>query len=236
VPVRVRTVCAPLVVAVALMMTAASPVRKTASPSCQVCHAEASDSPDPRVVRIWMFNQTHMSDGNLDDIMAIANRIWAPYGITIQRDESVEAVKVIVSANMLRSETSTVPMALGDTLFTGGHATPYIHLWLGAAEALAAGSELDGRSFTSRSSVERDVILRQMLGVALAHEIGHYLLDSSHHSSAGLLRQTLSVSDLAFPKPAHLRLTDAQQHVVCLRRDAMLTEGEQPAVIPDRTN
>jgi hypothetical protein len=218
------------------MMTAASPVRKTASPSCQACHAEASESDHPSVVPIWMFNQTGMSEGNLADMLAIANRIWMPYGITIQRQESVEAIRVIVSPNMMRSETSAAPMALGDTLFTQGHATPYIHLWLGAAEALAAGSELEGRSFTSRSSVERDVILRQMLGVALAHEIGHYLLDSSHHSSAGLLRQTLSVTDLAFPQPAHLRLTNAQQQLVCLRRDTMLTDGERPAVIAHRTN
>jgi hypothetical protein len=55
-----------------------------------------------------------------------------------------------------------------------------------------------------------------MMGVALAHELGHYLLDTTHHSTAGLLRESLSVSDLAHPNPAHLRLTDKQQRRICI--------------------
>ena len=63
--------------------------------------------------------------------------------------------------------------------------------------------------------VERDAILSRMLGVALAHELGHYLLDSAHHSSAGLLRQTMAAHEMEQPNPSHLRLSRKEQLLMC---------------------
>jgi hypothetical protein len=53
-----------------------------------------------------------------------------------------------------------------------------------------------------------------MLGVALAHELGHYLLDTSQHSAAGLLQAGLTIHQLAFPEPARLTLTAEQQRLL----------------------
>jgi hypothetical protein len=61
------------------------------------------------------------------------------------------------------------------------------------------------------------MILARMLGVALAHEFGHYLLDTTEHSSQGLLRRMLRVSDMQQANPDYLTLTDEQQHQLCTR-------------------
>ena len=222
-PVRVHALRVLLVAVLAFTATAASPIRKTAAP-CPSCLACASEPERPRAVHVWLFNQSRIKDDELADVLATANRIWMPYGFSIETGTAADAIKVVVSGHLMRPDSSPAPVPLGDTLFTNGHATPYIHLWLGAAERLALGSEMDGRTFTSRSMDERDSILRRILGVALAHELGHYLLDTSIHSSVGLLRETLGIQDLAYPARGHLQLTNEQRRLVC-SRDRAAAEG-----------
>jgi len=216
VPVRGHALRVILVALLGFTAIAASPIRKTAAP-CQSCVACATEPEHRRAVQVWLFNQSRMKENDLTDILSVAKRLWMPYGISIETGMAADAIKVIVSAHAMRSDSSPAPVPLGDTLFSDGHAAPYMHLWLGAAEALAQSSEIDGRSFTSRSMDERDSILRRMLGVALAHELAHYLLDSSTHSSTGLLRETLGVEDLARPMAGRLRLTTEQRRVICDR-------------------
>ena len=62
---------------------------------------------------------------------------------------------------------------------------------------------------------EREATLRRMLGVALAHELAHYLLDTEKHSRRGLLRQTLTARDLEQPDLTRLELSQAQQWLMC---------------------
>src|SRR5882672_222799 len=222
----------PLILCLAAPLSAASSDRETASSRCQGCSDCAGDSARPRAVGLKIYNQSRLSGANVARILEITNRIWNPYGVNFRPSESVDAIAVVVSAHPASGAVDSRPTVLGDTLFTSGHATPYIHLWPANAEALATGSEIQGRPFTSLSINERDIILVQILGVALAHELAHYLLDTSHHSPAGLLRGIIGVNDLAFPNPAHLRLTHDQQQLICLesRRlaDTRASAGSPP--------
>ena len=107
---------------------------------------------------------------------------------------------------------------LGTTLFSEGHATPYIRLSVGAAEAAAAACHGDGLTFGERPSAARDAILQRMLGVALAHELAHYLLDTAQHSAGGLLRADIRVTELVRPTAIRYPLTLEQQHRLCAAR------------------
>ena len=213
---KCRIVALPLVVALTRPLIAASPVPHQAPVPCQPC-LDCSDDAGPRVVRVRLYNQTRLNESVFGDILKIANRIWEPYGISVESATSTDAITVVVSAGTLHGAVNGAPLAIGDTLFTQGHATPYIHLWLGAAELLARNSQSDGQSFAMKPPLERDAILLRMLGVALAHELGHYLLDTAAHSSGGLLRQTLAAHEMEEPDPAHLRLTRKQQQLMCQR-------------------
>ena len=215
--VRACVLMIPLLGCLATPSRAASPDREPMSTRCQSCSECAAEVPQPRVVGLRIYNQPDLDDIGINRILEMANRIWNPYGVCIEPSTGHDAITVVISRAMTATATSLRPTVLGDTLFSDGHATPYIHLWPANAEALATGAEIEGRPFTSRSRVERDLILVQMLGVALAHELAHYLLDTTNHSTVGLLRGTLSVNDLAFPRPGHLRLTHEQQRqLICL--------------------
>ena len=149
-------------------------------------------------------------------------------GVTIEPSTRADAVTVVLSRGATAGATDFRPSVLGDTLFTDGHATPYIHLWPANAEALAIGSEIGGRPFTFLARTERDAILLRMLGVALAHELAHYLLDTSSHAAGGLLRNPIGVNELASADPAHLRLSRQQQRLICHGRwDGIPDPGAQ---------
>ena len=211
-----RIVAIPIVVALILPLIAASPVSHESTIPCQPC-VECTDDAGPRVVRVRLYNQTRMDESVFVNILDVANRIWEPYGVSVEAGTSLDAISVVVSSGTMHGTADAAPIAVGDTLFTQGHATPYIHLWLGAAELLAHNSQSEGHPFALKPPVERDAILLRMLGVALAHELGHYLLDTSHHSSGGLLRQTLAAREMEQPDPAHLRLSRKELQMMCQR-------------------
>lgn len=208
----------PLIACVVMPLSAASRAPDHTSSTCRQCSECGPEPVQPRVVRVRMYNQSRISEASLDQILDITNRIWNAYGVSVEpsTSTSANAIAIVLSDRRHPAATDSGPSVLGDTIFTSGHATPYIHLWMGNAEALAGGSEIGSPPFIMRSREERNTIVLQMMGVALAHELGHYLLDTTHHSAAGLLRESLSVSDLAHPNPAHLRLTDKQQRRICI--------------------
>lgn len=220
--VRLRTLVliVPLITGLVAPLIAASGAREQSLPDSQACSKCAIDVAHPRAVRLRIYNQSELTETALIRLLEIANGIWKPYGVTLESGTGSDAIALVVVRDTSAAAGDFRPAVLGDTLFTGGHATPYIHLWPGNAEALAIGSEMDGRPFTSRPQDERQAIVVRMLGVALAHELAHYLLDTASHSAVGLLRATISVNDLAFPRPGHLRLSTTQQKLMCLDRNA----------------
>ena len=188
--------------------------------------SECCDMPR-RVVSLRIYNQPEIGDAGITRILDTANRLWKPYGVSVEPGTDGDAITVVVARTTNSGGRDLRPNVLGDTIFNAGHATPYIRLWPGNAEALASAAEIDGRTFTSRSRDEQHAILLQMLGVALAHELAHYLLDTSSHSAEGLLRESLGVNELAFPNPGHLRLTTQQQHLL-VSRAIVITDRETP--------
>jgi hypothetical protein len=167
-------------------------------------------------VEVRIYNQSSMRQAGLETMMEVANRIWAPYGIAIERSDDPRAVSIIVSDHLTgETAASAHGTVIGTTLFTGGHATAFIKLSLGAAEAYAEGVQDGGMPFTSQPRSARDAMLERMMGVALAHEIAHYVLDTTEHANSGLLRTGLSLHEFTHPEPAHLALTRDQQRQLC---------------------
>lgn len=196
--------------------SAASTGRARTAPPCQDC--SECEGAQPRVVGLRIYNQPAISDADVNRILQMANQLWNRYGVTIEPSTRAGAITLVLSGRMAAGSTDSGLSVLGDTLFSDGHATPYIRLWPANAEALATVSEIGGRPFTSLSRVERDAILLRMLGVALAHELAHYLLDTSSHAAGGMLRNPMGVNELASADPSHLRLSRQQQQLICRER------------------
>src|SRR3954470_8376827 len=134
-----RIIALAVVIALGVPLTAASRLPHAAAVPCQPC-VECNDDAAPQVVRVRMYNQTRFEESAFVAILEVTNSIWAPYGLNVEAATSADAITVVVSKGVRRGDVEATPIPVGDTLFTKHHATPYIHLWLGAAELLAQNS------------------------------------------------------------------------------------------------
>jgi hypothetical protein len=167
------------------------------------------------VVPVTIYNRSRLTEAKLAIVVATANKLWVPYGVKIEGGHE-HGLAVIVSPDVAElARLDTAPLVLGTTSFTDGHANAYIQLWPRAAETLAGNSGGEGRRFAVLPNVERDRILNSMMGVALAHELAHYLLDTPRHSLDGLLQEAMSFSDLVHPTTERLFLSVEQQQALC---------------------
>jgi hypothetical protein len=82
-----------------------------------------------------------------------------------------------------------------------------------------------GRSVDRMPPGEVDVLLGRMLGRALAHELGHYLLRSPTHTRFGLMRGDRTVPEFLAPGRAGFEV-DAVQHSVAATRIRIMTATE----------
>jgi hypothetical protein len=107
---------------------------------------------------------------------------------------------------------------------------------LGSAERLAAGRPGE-RDFSEFPTNAQNLRLSRILGVSLAHEIGHYLLDGAFHSTRGLLRATMSTLQMLDPRLKDLGLDDEQiaslcEKLVVRRGRAHYRAREPPELLP----
>jgi len=218
----------------AFALAAAPMAARTHTVPPEICPAPATLQADDlpvRDVRVTLYNGSRMTQPEIDLLLDVTNRIWAPYGVRLQLAAGPGTVTIALSDRRSAAANASGPRVLGTTLFTGGHATPYINLSRAAAEDFAEGTSQDGVRFSTLPVTKRNAILSRMLGVALAHEIGHYLLDTAHHSSVGLLQEGLGIRELASQDPALLTLTPDQERLLC--RALTLHDGGTPAVQKD---
>ena len=166
------------------------------------------------IVPVTIYNRSRLTEPKLNVIVATVNKLWVPYGVRAERGHE-RGLAVIISPEAELARLDTAPLVLGTTSFTDGHANAYIQLWLGAAEALAQSASGDGGHFAVLPNVERDRTLMSMMGVALAHELAHYLLDTQRHSPDGLLQEAMSFHDLVHPTAERLFLSVEQQEALC---------------------
>jgi hypothetical protein len=156
-----------------------------------------------------------------------ATRIWAAYGIDINaispRDcGSVNAVRVSVTfGNGPDRRMAATP--LGSIQFLDGVPEPAIVLYPHVVAALVSATPL-GSFIVDSPGVLRDLILGRVLGRALAHEIGHFLLRSQQHSNAGLMRASQPATDLVDPNRRRFGLSDGE-----VRRLAAMTSSFPPS-------
>ena len=124
--------------------------------------------------------------------MAEVTAIWAPYGVDVRasdpdepgRDGAVRLAVVLAD----RPVGSTVAETLGSIRFLDGVPEPRIAIYPNAIASLVSTTRFSGVDCGHWPTALRDAILGRVMGRALAHEIGHFLLRSRHHSPKGLMR------------------------------------------------
>jgi hypothetical protein len=92
----------------------------------------------------------------------------------------------------------------------------------GNAQLLAARARFNDRPFVALPPPLQVELIARMLGVAVAHELAHYLLNAKSHSVQGLLRPNIPTHQLMDANPRYLRLDGQQAALLCqaMRRAA----------------
>ncbi len=208
-----------------------------ASSPAEPRHSVFSCDPNNRtpvntVISVRISNQTMLPTGTIDDIAAVAGAVWGRYGIRFEPARpQAAAVGVIVAPTRAPQVMHVDALALASTLFDNGQATSTMYLWVGSAEALIT-SKLGNPVFRMLPKKGQDALISRMLGVALAHEFGHYLLNTAHHSATGLLRDNIPTTEFLVPNLRALGLTVDQQATLCHGLERLQQRSTTAAVGP----
>jgi hypothetical protein len=132
-----------------------------------------------------------------------ATGIWAAYGVDVHRSGACDvggnsAVRLAVML-VDRPDRRTAKAALGSILFVDDVPKPTILMYRSAIAALLSTVRLNGNSDREWPTALHDLLLGRVLGRALAHEIGHFLLQSRDHAETGLMRARQWTTDLVSP-------------------------------------
>jgi hypothetical protein len=183
----------------------------------------AAETPAPTIVLKVLLTHQPVRPAVLESTMREAASVWSEAGIHLRwRDAggapdraAGSALHVVVAESCPEHNPAVMPLAW--IIFTDGVATPRIVLCYRNAEKLLG---LAGSAAESVPSVVHDAIIARMMGRAVAHEIGHYLL-GPQHATAGLMRSVHTVDRLAGLSRSPFRLVDDEPARAILRARAL---------------
>ena len=163
-----------------------------------------------------------------------AARIWRSQGVAIDwlsptapPQFANRSLRVLVVPRRGSAVRQTDSLAVGELLGPGkGHAVAIVSIE--AAERLLEEARRPGFPLQAPLDQRR---LGLVLGRAVAHEIGHYLLDTHTHARQGLMRPRFDAREFSDLRPGTFTLdADAAQWL----KDRIVREAATPVVEPAR--
>jgi hypothetical protein len=137
--------------------------------------------------------------------------IWAPYGVDVRvvatpKDTRADAITLhVVIAD--REDPRLPRQALGSINFQGDRPVPLIVMYSAKVEE-EVSLAISGHA-NEYPEARWEYIVGRVLGRALAHEIGHFLLRKRDHSRGGLMQAHHLVPDLIVEDRRCCSLTSA---------------------------
>jgi hypothetical protein len=136
--------------------------------------------------------------------------VWKPHHIEIVQythgpnPDSDMTVAIVFTSALPPSAVSGV---LGWIKFVDeGLPLPVIYLSLTATRAILATGRLRDAPMSEVPRQAQNTLFARALGRAAAHELGHYLLGSAHHSATGLMRVRFTIDQLIDDRRQAFRL------------------------------
>ncbi len=154
-------------------------------------------------------------------------RIWLPYGVTLcwaQRSNPCAGwgvrLTVVIADDLPPSAKPSrhLEPVVGRILFDADRPRTDIALSLRAARGLVGQARVGDQRFDDWPASASNALVPRVLGRALAHEIGHYLLQSRGHARTGLMTHSFRPYEVTFGPTSWFRLTPddvAALHLQC---------------------
>jgi len=144
-------------------------------------------------------------------IVKEADHIWSRNGINVREGNGPSALSVRVVSDGPSARRASAWNPLGAvSFFAKGRPDRRISLFYDAAIDLIADARWPGEAGLRWIVAYQFDIVGRVLGRALAHEIGHYLLRSPEHSGWGLMRAHQPITEMMAEDGRLFELTPSQ--------------------------
>jgi len=165
-----------------------------------VLHAAPAATATPPAIRLQVISTVPLPDRVLETIVEQAAAVWAPYGVTVTatrqlarsqdwRGEWITLVIRDATPHEPGRVTRGTRRQLAGLTFAGGVPGSMMTASWDVARELVRSAGL------SRLA-DGDTLAARLLGRAVAHELGHYLLKTRDHAARGLMRVAFTVRDV----------------------------------------
>ena len=152
--------------------------------------------------------------------MREVTRIWSVYGVDVRAvaPDQTRRDAITLSITLVDGDRGALH-TLGVARFVEGVPQSTIVMYPDAVAALLSSEYLVIRECIRWAQVCQDQLAGRVLGRALAHELGHYLLRMPGHSATGLMRAQPPVDTLIDGEVRAFRLTaENASHFAAMRR------------------
>jgi len=158
--------------------------------------------------------------------------IWLRYADVVVRSaaDPVTAADDVLTLR-ITDRRSISGDGLGWIDFVNGQPAREIFVSRTEVAALAARGKWGGRPVLYWPPAVRDRFVQRAMAVAIAHEVGHYLLRSKVHTRTGLMRASFTVEDVMRGMSARNGLDAAQQASLQQRMRGYLIARNGPATL-----
>lgn len=202
---RVLSIPPSIVIAVATCLALVETITMALSPDLAAT-ARCLEGIAP-VIRVRVQNASYLGEQTRRALMDEATSIWKASGVTVRWTFDVDpAIPGDVPSDVQVIVTRAEPgeglagrRPLAAIQFIDGAPTTRITAFPREAERLLSSIYLDDRLLAHRPSALRERTLGRVLGRAVAHEVGHFLFRTSHHTDRGLMRANHRTDDLIGP-------------------------------------
>jgi hypothetical protein len=142
--------------------------------------------------------------------LAEAAAIWTMHGVQL-RWRDIDGTIVLIVGDRLAETANRRQTPLGWLTFVDGAPDHVLHVSATAARRIVRDQRFHGRSLNDLPPPLGDQLTARVVGRAIAHEVGHYLLASTAHTSRGLMRAAFRADEAASPVRHGFRLDGDQQ-------------------------
>jgi hypothetical protein len=206
---------------VAVMLTLAiSGIGGTDSTNCSNSQAIPGTARVPTHILLQIVSATPAPNPALERMIDEAAAIWTPYRVVVSpvfeavRSDDREGrwITLVVRAqpaNRIDGRQPRGHRALASLVFVDNTPGDVMYVSLDTALRMVR----DARLGRGAPEVE-ERFAAQLLGRAVAHELGHFLLASKRHASEGLMRASFEAIDLMSNDRARFRLTTEQEAAI----------------------
>jgi hypothetical protein len=133
----------------------------------------------------------HVAPSVVRLVEAEVDEIFRAAGVRfLWRDTPASAASLLVSIDSGSGPDIDAFTPLGWLVFENGAPTPRIHISYPNAERFMDRAREVIGVVSTKTVAERETLFGRLMGRALAHELGHYLLETKTHTAKGLLKGT----------------------------------------------